>query len=468
MKESRNNIGCNKSYIRYVGVFLSKILESAALCALAQKCRRLSSVVILDDLPGEQKNAFSDAITFGKIDAISISEFFEVVRCEDEKLANLRYSDSTRKKYLDFCKSFGLFLLLNELDFSPQLIKCWANYCGRDMIVYPKLMEYPQKSENSKVNTIMYVPSKHTSIQMNILPNWSRELLEQYTIDERSRGQAESTLETHKYAYLRFFQFLEQRAVTSCENITPEVLKAFNLADQHSTPQGKKSYNSRIGRFLAFLGERGLVSETLRLALPCKVAKKVSIIKTLNDDEVSTLYFAKDDAESPLSLRDAAIVIIILRMGLRAGDVTSLTYRDISWENRFISISQNKTTKSLLLPMPVMVGNCIYRYLAKGRPMSELEYIFLSHKAPYAKLHSSACADAIKRMLCGSVKSGQGYGSRIVRKTFASRLLKSGNSADSIANLLGHDGNHTVMTYLSTDDEKMRMCALPAGKVAQI
>jgi site-specific recombinase XerD len=210
-----------------------------------------------------------------------------------------------------------------------------------------------------------------------------------------------------------------------------------------------------------------LVPENLRFALPCKIAKKVAIITTLNDNEVSLLYSAKDRAESPLELRDAAIAMIILRMGFRAGDITSLKFYDISLKNRTISISQNKTRKPLVLPMPIMVGNCIYRYLTQGRPKSESDFVFLSSKAPYSKLKSSACADAIKRMLYADVKVKQGHGSRIVRKTFASRMLKTGNSADSIANMLGHDGIHTVMKYLSTDDERMCLCAIPAGKLVQ-
>ncbi len=117
--------------------------------------------------------------------------------------------------------------------------------------------------------------------------------------------------------------------------------------------------------------------------------------------------------------------------------------------------------------MPIIVGNCIYNYLVKGRPHFESDYIFLSLKAPFSKLTSASCADATKRILFGCTGVNRGYGSRILRKTFASMILKSGNTVDAIANLLGHDGTHTVMTYLSTDDVKMRMCSIPAGKVVR-
>jgi site-specific recombinase XerD len=436
----------------------------------------------LDDLPDEQKNVFAEAIMAGESGALPIDDYFETIQREDDKLVALRYSDSTRRKYSNFCESLGLFLLLNKLDFSPQLARCWADHCGRKLIMYSQLADrysVPQHAEKGRQSALtsvqgnmMFLPKqpKLTSGQKNMarLPEWSRELLERYIFDEQRRGQEQSSLETERYACLKFLRFLEQHHVTSCENITSEVLREFNLTDYHVTPEGKKGYNSRIGRFLEFLGEQALVPKTLRFALPCKIAKKVVTVKTLNESEVSSLYTKKDEAESPLALRDAAMVMIALQMGLRAGDIANLKYSDISWRNRTVSFSQGKTKKSLLLPMPVMVGNCIYRYMTKGRPRSESDLVFLSNKAPYSKLKSSACADAINRILYTDTKSEHRYGSRILRKTFASRMLKSGNSADTIANLLGHDGIHTVMTYLSTDDEKMRMCAIPAEKVTRV
>ena len=152
-------------------------------------------------------------------------------------------------------------------------------------------------------------------------------------------------------------------------------------------------------------------------------------------------------------------------MGVRAGDITSLMLRDIDWGRRVISITQNKTGKPVHLPMPIEVGNCIYRYLRDGRPESESGFVFLSHKAPYSKLESGACAAGLNRMLSPDGRRAYRHGFHITRKTFASRLLESGQGTDDIADLLGHDGNHTVMAYLSTDESRMRMCGLPAAKV---
>jgi len=298
MKQTYENDVVRRNNIRYVRVFLSKIL-SHGVFQLLTKRQGTSSIVFLNDLPDSQKGLFIEAIEAGKTNSVPIDEFYESLQKKDKILTSLCYSHETRRIYSGFWKALCLFILLNRLDYSPQIARCWASYCGRERVA-------------SYVIHHRYEQPEFTSAQkkMASLPKWSRELLEQYILDEQSRGQERSTLETQRYACLRFLKFLDWRDITLCEAITPEVLQEFHSTDVHATPEGKKGYNSRIGRFLDFLGEQGLVSKTLRLALPCKIAKRIAIVKILNEAEVSLLYSAKDKAESPIALRDAAMSMI--------------------------------------------------------------------------------------------------------------------------------------------------------------
>lgn len=110
--------------------------------------------------------------------------------------------------------------------------------------------------------------------------------------------------------------------------------------------------------------------------------------------------------------------------------------------------------------MPVEVGNALYRYITQGRPDSESEFVFLAHKAPYKRLHRSACLNALNKALPENT-----HGFRVTRKTFASRMLVNNVSAGRIAETLGHADDSTVMQYLSTDGERMRMCALGLSEI---
>ena len=111
--------------------------------------------------------------------------------------------------------------------------------------------------------------------------------------------------------------------------------------------------------------------------------------------------------------------------------------------------------------MPTVVGNAIYRYITQGRPdASSTDYIFITHRVPYNRLHPAACRKALKAVVgCGATEQSIGF--HVTRKTFASQMLANNVSTNRIAETLGHVSNKTVMPYLATDNENMRLCALP-------
>jgi integrase len=191
------------------------------------------------------------------------------------------------------------------------------------------------------------------------------------------------------------------------------------------------------------------------MTLPGESLCRTNIVGTLDDGDITGLYQFRDLAENAFDLRDSAIILVGLRMGLRASDIVKIKFQDISWEERAISIQQQKTDAFLKIPMPTEVGNAIYRYILNGRPDAPSEYIFITHRVPYAKLSRGVCRKALDRAL--SEPSG---GFHIARRTFASRLLINNVSAGRIAETLGHADNSSVMQYLSTDGERMRMCSL--------
>ncbi len=440
--------------IRYASVFMSGLMDGN-LSRILKSWHGNSKIILTSALPKNQRAMILEAEKNGKTQEIPLNDFYGRILEQDALLEQSGLSAESRRKRRNLWGAFCIFMLLNGLPYSPQLAGCWSAITGRKL----PCQQLPQ-DESPRI-----VPGTKPTAPESRLPEWSRLLLMQYLDSEKSCGKQDSTIITVKYACIKFLLYLEEHNVTSCAGITPDVLKDFNIHDRHATAEGKKGYNSRIHRFLEYLGGQGLVPGALHLALPCKMAPQKRIIKILDEAEIQQFYLAKKAAGSPLALRDSAMVFLGLRMGLRAGDITSLAFRDINWGAKTISIAQNKTGRPLLLPMPVEVGNCIYQYIKHGRPSSGSENVFLSHKPPYSKLSSSACRAALNRMLSPDGKDIRKHGFHITRKTFASRLLRAGNSADSIADLLGHNGNHTVMTYLSTDGPLMRMCAIPAGKV---
>ncbi|MDR2022702.1 MAG: tyrosine-type recombinase/integrase [Hungatella sp.] len=158
-------------------------------------------------------------------------------------------------------------------------------------------------------------------------------------------------------------------------------------------------------------------------------------------------------------LRDAAIVLLGLRMGFRASDVLNLHFRDIDWKNREISIIMKKTKTQITLPMPVDVGNTIYAYISNGRPKNGSEFIFIRSKAPYGRLTGKVCTKALYRIL-PERKEVTGGGFHVTRRTFATNLLRNHAKINEVMDALGHQDSTSIMKYLLLDEERSRRCGL--------
>jgi hypothetical protein len=110
------------------------------------------------------------------------------------------------------------------------------------------------------------------------------------------------------------------------------------------------------------------------------------------------------------------------------------------------------------LPMPVSVGNAIYRYIKEGRPKVHSDYVFIRHTAPYGKITNKTCTIALWSILPERKDVHGGF--HVTRRTFATNILRTGAGASDVMDTLGHTDPTSVMKYLSMDEERMRQCPL--------
>jgi integrase len=399
-----------------------------------------------------------DLLAAAKSPEMSAESYYETVLRMDPFVARLKYAETTRHTFRNACKELFVFLDANSLGYSAGAALLWASLMSRRAARWTPLRRaagfFEQFRENGRID-----PGKiyrRRPDRLSLLPEWCRADCEAYIGLKEKARLAKSTLEMCRNSCLRLMEYLCSIGASSWGQITPEALKEFHRQDSHSTPEGKNAYSSKIRQFLEYLGEIGQVPPDMHLAMPGESAPRVSIVKTLSPADIGDIYSYRDSAGSAVELRGAAMVLAGLRMGLRASDIAGLRLGDIAWKPKHISVLQKKTGAFLKLPMPVEVGNAIYRYIMHGRPETDSEFVFVKHKAPYGRLHQSACRAALLRALPGKPR-----GFHATRRTFASRMLANGVGAGRIAETLGHAGNASVMPYLSTDGDKMRLCALP-------
>lgn len=373
--------------------------------------------------------------------------------------------DATRNNYLVYYQMFYIFMREFSIPYTKENVQIWA-----DRMV--EFMEEPHRKPSIKrsfyildvfistgtitgndLEIVLCDPGKITELSSTY-----KKLLNDFLSCRRKENIAPATLDVHKSGVISFLLYMQEKEIPAVSEISLINVKEYCTWISEKTVNHKNNYSYDLRVFLMFCFEKGYVTQDLSRALPTQSNQQRKIVNVLSDEEIQMIYAFRDNAATPLQLRDSAILMLGLLMGLRRIDVVNLRFSNIDWKAQTISITQQKTYRPLVLPMPISVGNSLYKYIKNGRPRmsDEDDFIFLSMAAPFKKADPSACGIAVKHALNNTTGSFH-----ILRRTFASRLLAAGTKTDTIKDSLGHSTMDTVNRYLSVDEEMLRSCCLP-------
>jgi len=423
----------------------------------------IADLVIVTELPEPEHNRFLRFFNTAEKDILrSKAEYDAAIKKLADIRKNRKYSTNARKFDLQAARDFRVFMDANSFPYSNDLALEWLEF---QKVKWSRAKYLAFRRTLLSIDEILCTGTLSTHRFLShkpkySLPKWGYDLLSQYLREREREGCASSTLDMIRNSCSRFIVFLDNHGITSETGITPEVIKDFQAQDNHSTVEGKNAYAIKIRGFLRFLAEKKLVLKTLELAVSTEMAPRTSIVTTLSDNQIDAIYTFRQNAERPIELRNSAIIMLGLRIGLRASDISNLKLTDISWKESSISFIQQKTGVHLKLPLPVDAGNSLYRYIYEGRPQSNSSHVFIHHRAPYCRLGGRIFGKLLKAAVTTQYESETIHGFHVTRKTFASKLLVTGNPPATIAAALGHVGANSVDKYLATDEDKMRLCAI--------
>lgn len=213
--------------------------------------------------------------------------------------------------------------------------------------------------------------------------------------------------------------------------------------------------------FLQYARYRDYIRADLAACVPCVADwSSASIPKSLPLKHVKGVL-ASCNRKTAIGRRDYAILLLLARLGVRAGEVVSLELEDIDWEAGYLTV-RGKGDRSAQLPLPADVGKAIAAYLKNGRPRSKSRCVFLRGHAPAFSFKSSqAVSTLVRHALARAGIKCPRKGAHQFRHTLATEMLRQGASLAEIGELLRHRHPQTTSIYAKVDLPSLRTLALP-------
>jgi site-specific recombinase XerD len=164
------------------------------------------------------------------------------------------------------------------------------------------------------------------------------------------------------------------------------------------------------------------------------------------------------DPLTPTGKRDRAILLLLARLGVRAGDIVGLRLTDINWKEAWVRVSGQSHSEAKL-PLTQEVGDAIVAYITNGRPRIDVEQIFVRSGAPFRPF-SSHCA--VSTLVANAMlRAGVSRPSR-----GAAHLLRQGSSLQDIALVHRHKSIETTQVYAKVDIAALKEIAQPWPEVS--
>lgn len=279
----------------------------------------------------------------------------------------------------------------------------------------------------------------------------------------RQRGTGDATL----YSYSLSIRELLKRFGEDPGRFDAQGLRQFVMEkSQQCGWAAAKTCTTALRMFLRFLIAEGKCSAELFAAIPVLAHWRLSSLPRYLQPEKIEQIISSCDPNSPVGRRNRAIILLLARLGLRAGDIVRLRLSDINWQDAEICVS-GKGRREVRLPLTQEVGSALVAYLKDGRPRIDTDVFFIHARAPFRAFRSYKAVSAlVKRAMSRAGITCQSRGAaHVLRHSVATSMLRQGASLQEIAVLLRHRSIETTQIYAKVDVNALRDIAQPWPEV---
>lgn len=275
------------------------------------------------------------------------------------------------------------------------------------------------------------------------------------------RGLAPVTVSSYLDVLRRFVAELFGDGPVDFGALTVSTITTFVIRQARTmSPRYAQSMVSALRSICRFLRQRGAMDRDLAAALPSVTDWRLATIpKYLNPEEVERVL-QTCDRQTAVGRRDHAILLLLARLGLRAGEIIALELDDIQWRAGEILVRSSKRLPQDRLPLVAEVGDALATYLRRDRPPHTTRRVFLCTKAPRRGFGNPSTVSAIvRRALARAGLSPALKGAHLFRHSLATRMLRHGASLPEIGMVLRHRAVQTTEIYAKVDLDGLRALA---------
>jgi len=199
----------------------------------------------------------------------------------------------------------------------------------------------------------------------------------------RKNYLVEITIRTKTPQLKRFACYLNEMQVTEFRHMTHKHILGFAATLGGYHPKTYSVFMVTVRRFLHYLFQNDIIEKDLSICVPSVIIwRNTDIPTTWRSDEIEKLL-TTIDRSTKTGKRDYAVIMLAVRLGIRAGDIRTLKFGDIHWDKAEICFTQSKTNKPVSLPLDNETGWAVIDYLKHARPKSDYDNIFIRLRAPY-------------------------------------------------------------------------------------
>ena len=268
------------------------------------------------------------------------------------------------------------------------------------------------------------------------------------------RGLSERTLHLRRHVMRRLLPALGNDPATYDAALVRRVIVE---EARRSSSSYMRTITTTLRGYLRFLMASGRCRPWLDRAVPTVPHWRLSALpRYLPMVDVERLV-ASCDVTKPAGIRDRAILLLLARLGLRAGDVLAMRFDDIDWTAGTLRVC-GKNRRKVCLPLPQDAGDALLDYLNRARPRVAYDRIFLRVVAPYRPMWgiSSVVRLALER---AGITDAPSRGANLLRHSAATGMLRAGVTLDAVGVVLRHRSTDTTMHYAKVDIAMLRPIA---------